>query len=90
LKTNTIMSLLLRKITPSLLRNNNTAKLLFSSSASATTSAFDNDADHHHHSMTKLFNPTEEHVALRQMVRSFAEREVRVLTPSAGFLFIDI
>ena len=28
------------------------------------------------HSLAKLFNPTEEHVALREMVRSFAEREV--------------
>jgi hypothetical protein len=84
------MSLLLRKITPSLLRNNNTAKLLFSSASATTTTAaaFDNDANHHHHSMTKLFNPTEEHVALRQMVRSFAEREVRVF--SLGILFIDI
>ena len=27
-------------------------------------------------SLTKLFNPTEDHVALREMVRSFAEREV--------------
>ncbi|KAL3789199.1 hypothetical protein ACHAWO_013927 [Cyclotella atomus] len=66
------MTLLLRpirKITPSLLRN--TAKF----SSAAHNSSFD-DSTSGDQSLTKLFNPTEEHAALRQMVRSFAEREV--------------
>jgi hypothetical protein len=44
------------------------------SSAATTTSASYTDEDGP--STSKLFNPTEEHAALREMVRSFAEREV--------------
>lgn len=43
------------------------------SSAATHSSLSDDIADQ---SLTKLFNPTEEHAALREMVRSFAEREV--------------
>mmetsp|Transcript_3645 Transcript_3645/g.8080 ORF Transcript_3645/g.8080 Transcript_3645/m.8080 type:complete len:453 (-) Transcript_3645:64-1422(-) len=42
-------------------------------SASAGWSSCD---DHSASSLTKLFNPTEDHHALREMVRSFTEREV--------------
>lgn len=55
--------------------------LLFSSSrslASASPTSWDvsdNDSTHTN-SVTKLFNPTDDHAALREMVRSFTEREV--------------
>eukprot|EP00581_Thalassiosira_minuscula_P012831 CAMPEP_0183716228 /NCGR_PEP_ID=MMETSP0737-20130205/10206_1 /TAXON_ID=385413 /ORGANISM="Thalassiosira miniscula, Strain CCMP1093" /LENGTH=460 /DNA_ID=CAMNT_0025945463 /DNA_START=28 /DNA_END=1410 /DNA_ORIENTATION=+ len=45
--------------------------------ASASPSNFSgDDYDDNTPSLSKLFNPTEDHIALRDMVRSFAEREV--------------
>jgi hypothetical protein len=43
-------------------------------SSAAHSSSWNDDGNGS--SLTKLFNPTEEHAALREMVRSFTEREV--------------
>ena len=44
--------------------------------ASASPNWSDEDDSSTPYSFTKLFNPTEDHAALRQMVRTFTEREV--------------
>eukprot|EP00956_Cyclotella_meneghiniana_P037161 scaffold135023_cov17-Cyclotella_meneghiniana.AAC.1 len=69
------MSLLLR---PTLLRRITHLPCYYQSvktfSSALPSSSLDDGTDQ---SLTKFFNPTDEHSGLREMVRSFAEREVR-------------
>ena len=44
--------------------------------SSASTTSYHDDTHDDKPSLSKLFNPTEDHAALREMVRSFTEREV--------------
>jgi isovaleryl-CoA dehydrogenase len=51
-------------------------KRSFASASPTSWDTTDNDTTTPTNSLTKLFNPTDDHAALREMVRSFTQREV--------------